>query len=186
VVLAGILLVIFITIIASLTLVWLIFDLISRLQSLFGGAPWVPLEDDVAAAMWEATSPQSGEVVIDLGCGDARHIIAAVSKYPVTAIGVEVAFIPLLRARLAVGQRGLADKVKIIRQDLRRARVEDADIIFLYLFPRLLQLFVRELMPRLRPGTRIVTARFPLPSEFVPAQKLTNARHPIYLYRISG
>lgn len=45
------------------------------------GAPWVPTSMNVVKRMLELADVQEEDVVIDLGSGDGRSIIAAVKDY---------------------------------------------------------------------------------------------------------
>src|SRR5579872_2024177 len=60
-------------------------------------SPYVATPPKVMERMLELSGIRPGETLYDLGCGDGRVLIAAVEKYKVKAIGVEIS--PKLAAR---------------------------------------------------------------------------------------
>lgn len=102
---------------------------------------------------------QAGELVYDLGCGDGRIVIAAARGERIRAIGVDINPELVVTAREKVRAAGLEDSVKIKEADIFTLDLSEADVVFLYLTPRLNQ----RLMPQLRkmkPGSRIISYEF--------------------------
>ena len=62
-------------------------------------APYVASPARVVDRMLEMANIRPGETFYDLGCGDGRILIAAVQKYKVKAVGVEIS--PKLAAKAA-------------------------------------------------------------------------------------
>ncbi len=60
-------------------------------------APYVASPARVVDRMLEMARIKPGETLYDLGCGDGRILIAAVEKYKVKAVGVEIS--PRLAAK---------------------------------------------------------------------------------------
>ena len=102
---------------------------------------------------------QPGELVYDLGCGDGRIVIAAARGGRIRAIGVDIDPELVLAARENVRAAGLEGSVKIEEADIFTLDLSEADVVFLYLTPRLNQ----RLMPQLRemkPGSRSISYEF--------------------------
>lgn len=102
---------------------------------------------------------QPGELVYDLGCGDGRIVMAAARGERIRAIGVDIDPELVLAARENVRAAGLEGSVKIEEADIFTLDLSEADVVFLYLTPRLNQ----RLMPQLRkmkPGSRIISYEF--------------------------
>lgn len=120
----------------------------------------------------------------DLGCGDGRVLRAAVKRYGVQAVGLEVNPLAFLAARtLTLGCKG----VRVRFENFWKADLSDADVVFCYLFPDLMERVATKLIRELKHGSRVVSCNFPLPG-WKPARILrpAPARHgdPIYLYHI--
>ena len=54
------------------------------------GAPWVPTPYKTVHMMLKMAGVSPGEVVYDLGSGDGRVIIEAVSSFGARAVGIEI------------------------------------------------------------------------------------------------
>ncbi len=125
-------------------------------------APFIRTPDQIVRAMLELAEPEPGEVLYDLGCGDGRIVIAAAKDYGCRAVGYDIDPQRVSEARENVRQAGLEDRVAIVEQDIFTLDLRPADVVTIYLLPRL----NAKLLPRLRqlrPGARIVSHDFDLP-----------------------
>jgi SAM-dependent methyltransferase len=125
-------------------------------------APYVPTPQPLGEAMLEMAGVGPADTVIDLGSGDGRVVITAARQFGARGIGVELDFHLLIQSEESARQAGVADRVRFLQQDLFRADLSQATVVTLYLLPAMYP----RLLPRLRalkPGTRIVVHRFPLP-----------------------
>lgn len=100
-----------------------------------------------------------GETVYDLGCGDGRIVVAAARRHAVKAIGVDINPERVQESLAKVREAGLGHRVSIRHADVFTLDLSDADVVFLYLTPRLNE----RLMPQLRKlkrGARIISYEF--------------------------
>jgi SAM-dependent methyltransferase len=114
------------------------------------------------------------ERFLDLGCGDGRVLEAALRAGAI-ATGIEIQPELARAAERRLGPWG--DRVRIREQSFHAADL-DADVVFAFLSPSVLQRLSPRL-DRLAPGTRIVTAWFPIPDWSV-----TLRRGNCHLYRL--
>lgn len=122
---------------------------------------WVPTPRAAVDVMLELADPKPGETLYDLGCGDARIVIAAAKEFGVHAVGVDIDPRRVRDSRENVRRAGVAERVQILHQDLFTVDLSRADVVTLYLLPEL----NRKLLPqlrRLRPGARIISHDFVL------------------------
>ena len=146
--------------VAILTLV----VLVTMLGSLWVWVPYVPTPYPVVRRMIELAELKGNETVYDLGCGDARILIAAKRHYPkIRAIGYELPLGIYLLARCKVWLSGLPIDVRM--QDFRKANLNDADVLFLYLVPEVFAKLERKFETELRPGTRVISHGFEFPGK---------------------
>lgn len=96
------------------------------------------------------------DIVYDLGSGDGRVVITAAKKFGARGVGIEIDPAMARLARDNAARAGLAERVRIVQQDLFATDLEEATVITLYLAPYLNQR-LRERLLGLRPGTRIVS-----------------------------
>ena len=124
------------------------------------GAPWVPTRMKKVRKMLEMANIQPDEVVYDLGCGDGRVIVIAARKFKARAVGVEIDFGRYLWCQFLVTILGLRKKVKVIRGDLFKQDLSQADVIFCYLLQSTNNRLEDKLIDELQPTTRVVSNTF--------------------------
>jgi SAM-dependent methyltransferase len=121
---------------------------------------WVPSPPEMVEKMLDLAGVTTRDLVIDLGSGDGRNVIAA-ARRGARARGVEYnPDLVELSKRLAA-DAGVGDKATFVQGDMYEAPFDDATVLVLFLLPENL----RKLMPKfvaLKPGTRIVANTFGL------------------------
>jgi SAM-dependent methyltransferase len=122
---------------------------------------WVPTPPELVEKMMDMAKVGPNDIVMDLGSGDGRNIIAA-AKRGATAIGVE--FNPdmvALSNRLAK-EAGVADKARFVEGDMFTADISKATVMALFLLPDNLRRLTDKFY-NLRPGSRLVLNTFAIP-----------------------
>ena len=120
---------------------------------------FVPTPPSAVARMVEMADIRPGDSVYDLGCGDGRIVIAAAKEQKIKAVGVDIDPERVAESRENVRAAGLESSVEIRQADVFDLDLSGADVVFLYLTPRL----NARLMPQLRklkPGARIISYEF--------------------------
>jgi SAM-dependent methyltransferase len=103
---------------------------------------------------------KANDLLVDIGCGDGRVLREAARRYGVRAVGFEVNPLAYALARLrTLGMKG----IEIRWRDFWNVNIRDADVVFCYLFPDVMERLAKKLEAELRPGTRIISCNFPLP-----------------------
>ena len=171
------------TLIAFLLLAKLLFVLSTAFAIRFTqGALFVPTSNRRVEAFLGAVPMNPGDFLVDIGCGDGRVLKAASTRYHIRALGFEVNLLAYVTARIRTMGH---PEIRIKRQDFNKADIREADVVFCYLFPDVLQSVVKKLEAEIRPGTRVVSCNFPLPG-WHPLEVLRppSSRHgdPIYIY----
>lgn len=114
-----------------------------------------------------------GDYLIDLGSGDGRLVIAAVAKYKARgATGIEIDIGLVSKAIGEAGRAGVADRAKFVAGDLFKADVGQATVVTLYLLPSIMGAVEEKLRRELKPGTRVVSHDYPLPT-WEPLEEIT-------------
>jgi SAM-dependent methyltransferase len=121
--------------------------------------PFVPTQDECIPALLDLASPRPGEILVDLGCGDGRLLIAAATRYGCRGVGYDIDPACVEAARRNVAAAGLAGRVRIEERDLFSVDLSEADIVTLYLLPQVNARLVPQL-ERVKPGARIVSHDF--------------------------
>jgi SAM-dependent methyltransferase len=139
-----------------------ILALFTMLGSLYVWVPYVPTPHTVVKRMVELATLQGNEVVYDLGCGDGRLLIEAKRKHPgIQAIGYELPIGIYLLGKIRVFFSRLP--ITIHWKDFRKADLQNADVIFLYLVPEVFAKLEKKLSHELRKGTKVISHGFEFP-----------------------
>ena len=118
--------------------------------------PYWPTPPKVVDKMLEMAEVKKSDVVYDLGCGDARILVAAAKKYGVKGFGFDIDPEQVKASLDNIKMNKVEDLVTIKKADIFTLDLKDASVVTLYLYP---ELNVR-LMPqleKLKPGSRIVS-----------------------------
>jgi SAM-dependent methyltransferase len=125
--------------------------------------PFITTPGDVVERMLELAGTKSGDLVADLGSGDGRIVIAAARKYGARGLGIELDAKLVELSRENARKAGVSDRVAFVQGDVLEADFSKASVVTVYLLPNL----ISQLEPRflaLKPGTRIVSHTFHMPS----------------------
>jgi hypothetical protein len=136
-------------------------------ENLQTGGPYVPTPHDVVDAMLKLAGVGPRDVVVDLGSGDGRIVLAAVQNYQAQGVGVDIDRDLVDEANAAARGLGLAGRARFLQQDVMDADVREATVLTLYLLPEMMKSLRSKLLQELRPGTRIVSHDFDL-GEWLP------------------
>ena len=99
------------------------------------------------------------DVVIDLGSGDGRVVIAAAQANPtVRGFGVDIDARLVQQAAANAAQAGVGDRVRFEHRNAFDADLAQVDVIFMWFFPELMRLLRTKILHEARPGTRVVAA----------------------------
>lgn len=129
------------------------------------GAPYVPTPTAIADRMLTLAKVGPGDYVVDLGSGDGRLVVTSVDKYKAKGgMGIDIDPALVKLARDNATKAGVADRVKFVEGDLFKADIGDATVVTLYLMPGMLGDVEKKLAKELKPGTRVVSHDYPLPS----------------------
>jgi uncharacterized protein (TIGR03000 family) len=123
---------------------------------------YVPTPQDVVEAMMKLGKVGKDDVVYDLGCGDGRMVIAAVSKFNAKrGVGIDLDPERLKECRANAKKAGVEDKVEFRRGNVLKVDdLSDATVVVLYMSDELNLALRPILLKLLKPGSRIVSHRF--------------------------
>ena len=106
--------------------------------------------------MLELAEVDEDDLVVDLGSGDGRIVIAAASKYGCNAIGYEIDEELVEISRERVQNEELGELVTIEDQDMYTADLSEVDVVAVYVYSAVLAK-MKPQFAQLRPGARIVS-----------------------------
>jgi SAM-dependent methyltransferase len=118
---------------------------------------WEPSEPAIVDAMLDLAKVTKKDVVFDLGCGDGRIVIQAARKFQARGVGIDIDPQRIAESKQNAVKAGVAGKVKFITEDLFEAKISDATVVMLYLWPQVNLKLRPKLLAELRPGVRVVS-----------------------------
>ena len=177
---------IILAVLAAVMLAWIIFIYFFTHQLVAnffkGEAPFIPSKEKYLPEIAGAMELSEDSVVCDLGCGDARVLIACCKMQPEAKyIGFDKNITPYLWARLRVSILGLSKKIKIYKSDFFEADLSATTHIFLYLVPRQIERLKPVIEKEIINGKRIVSLKFSIPG-FAPREVLPLGNEKLFIY----
>ncbi len=121
--------------------------------------PYVPTPANVVEAMLDVARVGAGDYLIDLGSGDGRIVLNAVTTRGARATGVELNPSLVSDARREAGRLGVADRAKFVDANIYIFDFSPATVLTMYLLPAI-NLDMRPRILALKPGTRVVSHDF--------------------------
>lgn len=153
--------------------------------NLFVRTPYVPTRKRVVHHLIDIAGLKDGEKVYDLGCGDGRLLLEAEKKAKVETYGYELAPIPYL---LALAKKWSSkSKMNLFMKNFYHTNLQNANVIFCYLGPDVMQKLAPKFKKECQKGTRIFSHTFHMEG-FTPVKtwpKNPQLKLPtVYLYQV--
>jgi len=145
------------------------------LYAAFTSGPFVPSARKRHKTMLKLAELNDSDIVYDLGCGDGRLVFSA-SKLAGKACGYDLS-IPLVLYGKLISL--FHPKAQIHFGNIWKQDYGDATVIFCYLLPGAMKQFHKEVWPKLKKGTRVISNAFEI-HNLKPLQK----EDKVYLYQV--
>ena len=148
----------------------------------FFRSPFVPSNRKTVEKMLRVAKIKRDEKVVDLGCGDGRIVFRAEKQFHAQAEGYEISIFVWLLAQInRVLKRA---KSKIYRKNFFEADLRDADVVFCYLLPEVMEKLSPKFKKELKCGSRIISASFHLPDFKLQKKYLKEGRtETVFVYK---
>lgn len=179
-------------VIAAMLLVFCITPLIARENAeepVFMQTPdvvYVGTPYDIVSVMLHMADVKKDDIVVDLGCGDARMLVLAAEKYGSKGIGYEIDPVMIRESRRNAEKNNVSGLVEIVQADIFTVDISDADVLPIYLLPEMNLKLVPQ-FETLKPGSRLVFHNYDLYG-YIPDKKIEiisnedNSKHTLWLY----
>jgi SAM-dependent methyltransferase len=169
------------TIVVSALFFLIMLFLMSTIWTNSRGAPWVPTARETIRRMLSMAEVRPEEVVYDLGCGDGRVLVAAARGFGARAVGIELDISRFLWSLAVIAALGLWHRVRVVRGDLFRQDLREADVVVTYLLQATNDRLQAKLLRELRPGARVISNTFTFSG--MPLVRC-DEEYRLYLYKI--
>lgn len=133
---------------------------LSLIYSSFKGSPYVATRKKRVEEILAEAGLKKGKVFMELGSGDGRVVKEAVEKYGVRGIGVDINPLLVFWARFLA--RKFKDKIYFVRKNIFDVNLREADYLYLFLMPKLIEKLTPKMEKELRKGTIVISHGFPV------------------------
>ncbi len=117
--------------------------------------PYVPTPWAIVDEIMKLAGIGPGDFVVDLGSGDGRLVLTAVTRYKARGgFGVDIEPGLVTQANEAARKAGVADRAKFLVRDLFETPVNEATVVTLYLLPTSVPKLQGRLLAELPAGAR--------------------------------
>jgi SAM-dependent methyltransferase len=150
--------------------------------------PYIPSTALAVDEMLRVAGVGPDDLVVDLGSGDGRVVIAAARDYGARGLGIEIDPALVRESGENARRAGVAGRVAFRQGDVLKADFGAATVATLYLLPQLVEQLKPRLLAQLKPGARIVAHDFGF-ADWTPDRTVTISKN-YYLYvvpaRVAG
>ncbi len=122
---------------------------------------WVPTSAALVEKMLDMAQVTDDDLVMDLGSGDGRTVIAA-ARRGARAVGVEFSPDLVTLSRRLAEDAGVGDRATFVEGDMYAADISKATVMALFLLPANLER-LRDRFLTLAPGSRVVINTYAIP-----------------------
>lgn len=169
---------IFLFFLLSILLIVFLFWEISTIFSLIGGIPFVSSTSLVIRAGLKLADLKSNETFYELGSGIGTGLLIASGEFKSKTVGIEISPFHYLISWFRTRKN---PKIKIIRYNFKKINISEADVVYCYLSPSLMEDLIVQFKKQLLHGTRVISYCFKIP-DLVPNKVETVCGKKIYLY----
>lgn len=158
--------------------------LFSSFTSARAGAPFVPIPKAVAKEALKMANLSKNDILYDLGSGEGRVTRMAVCDFNVKkAAGFEIALWPHLTAEFKniFLKKNVSQRIENHHDNFFKANLLEASVVYLYLFPSLLEKLKEKMVKELPQDARIICCRYKIKDWVIKEEKMVDGIH-IYLY----
>lgn len=150
------------------------------------GSPIVYAYKNAVYDSLKLAGTKKGDLVVDLGCGDARSLITASKEFGAKGIGVDRSAFCVIRSRINIWLAGEGKNIQIVWGDFKSAAnyLEKADVVYLYLLNSTLKQIESWIFETIGDKTKIVSLAFWFPNKKPIAETETYTLHKFTKVRV--
>ncbi len=157
----------------------------SLIYSSLMGAPYVPTKKKLALEILSEIKFKKNGLFVELGSGDARITRTAVKNYPIYGMAVDVNGLLIIWSKFLGILDGTYSRIDFVTKNILSINLTQADYIYLFLFPALIQKLIPKFNKELKKGTIIISHGFLINGyENKLIKKVDRKTFPTYYYRI--
>lgn len=119
--------------------------------------------------MIQLAALRDDDVVVDLGSGDGRIVLAAAkANRKLRGWGVDIDDKLVRESNEEARKLGLSNRVQFLQRDVFDADIRDATVITMWMWPEMQRLLRTKILAEARPGTRVLTPIWGMGTSWAP------------------
>jgi len=147
-------------------------------------SPWWRTSARKATAAAKLASIKKSDKVYELGSGEATFLVTVAKTIGARGVGIEIDYTRHWFAKINALINGVSELVELKRGNFNDLKIKDADVVFVYLVPRVLERLKPKLIRELKKGTKVVSLKY----KFQPGSRLSfiksDVKNSLHLYKI--
>jgi SAM-dependent methyltransferase len=147
-------------------------------------ALWQPTDRETVRRLLLLAEIRPNELVVDLGCGDGRFVVAAAKNFEARAMGIEIDPFRVLYGKIWIYLARQQRRAHVIRANMYTTDVSDADVVILFLSATANFRLQKRLRAQLKEGARVVSYYHPIWGWNPDLVGEARDGYPIYVYRM--
>ena len=156
---------------------------LSFIYSSVKGSPYVPTRQKEIDRILKNAHLKAGQNFFELGCGDGRVCRRAASVCRLKALGVDVNTLLIWYARLITKIKKVPN-VEFRTQNIFATNLSSADVVYLFLMPKLISRLVPKLERELKKKALVISHGFKIVEwQNRLSKKISGKPFPTYYYR---
>jgi hypothetical protein len=169
--------------IQTILLFILVFSVIQFYNVVFRGfAPFISTKFNAILAILKELDLKGDEVIYELGAGKAGFLRAVEQKFKnQRLIGVEYSWWIYFLAKIQIKLAN--SNIKLLNKNIFKVNLKEADLIYCFLSPEMMDRLEKKIKEECRPGTEIVSYHFSMPN-MNPEKIIKEGKNNIYFYQI--
>jgi SAM-dependent methyltransferase len=167
-------------IIAFVALAVMIFASAYRAQK--SAAPFFPTPKSAIRVALRDVALGPGELFYDLGAGTGKALLIAEKEFGGRATGFEISVLFYFIAKINLLLH--RSRATLRAKNLFDQNLHDANVVFCFLFPPVMQKIENKLKAELKPGTRVIVYAFPLPTMAPTKVSTVHGKWKMFIYTI--
>lgn len=141
-------------------------------------APWFATWSKDIERFLKLAEIKPGQKFYDLGCGDGKLVFAAAGA-GAQAVGYEISLLPYL---IALSRSFNIKNTKIIFKDFWKADLSDADVVYIFLTPKVNPKAKAKLEKELKKDSKVIAYSWPVEGWTPVKSDFVSGQLPMYLY----
>jgi SAM-dependent methyltransferase len=129
------------------------------IEEQFDAIPYVPTPNSAVDRMLQIAGVGPGDLVLDMGSGDGRIVIAA-AQLGARGRGVEINPDLVERSKRNAERAKVSDRTEFLKEDMFTTPLNDVSVLTLYVLTQSNLKLRPRILSEMRPGTRVISHQF--------------------------